>query len=108
MRCDNTIHMAFYLAFCLLNTAFSDITASFLLPDVPGQVWKKVGYLNMSNQTQQCPDSWKSISSPVASCGKKDSGPCDSVNISTNGSVVIRWDRLMLSLVSLDWDGIWK
>ena len=68
---------------------FSDITASFLLPDMPGQVWKKVGYLNMTDPTQQCPDSWKKFTSPAgASCGKKDSAPvlCDSVNISTSGS----------------------
>ena len=81
-------HMALYLAVCLLNTKFSD-TTSFLLPNISGQVWKKVGYLNMSDPTQQCPDSWQSISSPVASCAKKDSGrcgPCDSLNISTSGA----------------------
>ena len=79
------MHMAFYLAVYLLTTMFSDITASFLLPDISGHVWKKVGYLNMSDPTQQCPDSWQRISSPVKSCKKKDSVPCDSVNITTSG-----------------------
>ena len=78
--------MAFYLAVCLLTTMFSDITASFLLPDIPGQVWKRVGYLNMSDPTQQCPDSWQKFTSPVASCAKKGSGPCDSVIIATSGA----------------------
>ena len=75
-----------YLAVGLLNTMFSDITASFLLPDIPGKVWKKVGYLNMSDATQQCPNSWQTFTSPVRSCAKKDSGPCDSVLISTSGA----------------------
>ena len=68
---------------------FSDTTASFLLPDMPGQVWKRVGYLNMSDPTQQCPGSWQTISSPVSSCAKKASPPavpCDSVNITTSGA----------------------
>ena len=82
------MNMAFYLAVCLLNTMFSDITASFLLPDVPGHVWKKVGYLNMSDPTQQCPDSWQTVKSPIASCEKKGSAnvPCDSMNITTDGA----------------------
>ena len=82
------MRMAFYLAGCLLNAVFSDITASFLLPDAPGHVWKKVGYLNMSDPTQQCPDSWQMFTSPITSCGKKDSPPvlCDSVNITTSGA----------------------
>ena len=80
------MNLAFYLAVSLLNTMFSDITASFLLPDIPGQVWKRVGYLNMSDPTQQCPNSWQTFSSPVASCAKKGSGPCDSVNITSGAS----------------------
>ena len=70
----------------ILNMMFSDTIASFLLPDIPGQVWKKVGYLNMSDPTQQCPDSWQTFTSPVASCAKKDSVPCDSVNITSGAS----------------------
>ena len=84
------MHMASYLAVCLLNTVFSDLVTSFVLPDIglSDQVWKKVGYLNMSDPTQQCPDSWQRRSSPVASCAKRDSPPvlCDSINISTSGA----------------------
>ena len=66
-----------------------DLAASFSLPNVPGQQWVKVGYLDMSDPTQQCPDSWQTFTSPAgASCGKKDSPPvlCDSVYISTSGA----------------------
>ena len=45
-----------------------------------------VGYLNMTDPTQQCPDSWKKITSPRPSCGKKSSARCDSLNITTSGA----------------------
>ena len=64
-----------------------DLAASFILPNVPGQQWVKVGYLNMSDPTQQCPDSWQYVTSPAgASCGKKDNALCDSVSITTSGA----------------------
>ena len=62
-------------------------TASFILPNVPGQQWVKVSYLNMTDPTQQCPDSWQKVTSPILSCEKKDSGPCDSLNITTCGAI---------------------
>ena len=58
-----------------------DLTTSFVLPDVPRQQWIKVGYLNMSDPTQQCPGTWQMITSPLRSCGKKGNANCESVNI---------------------------
>ena len=56
-----------------------------VLPNTPGHQWEKVGYLNMSDPTQQCPTSWKTIASPRPSCGKKNGMSCESVNITTAG-----------------------
>ena len=58
-------------------------------PDVPSflSTWKKVGYLDMSDPTQQCPAPWSKISSPRASCGKKSiGGACDSLTVGTFGA----------------------
>ena len=57
-------------------------------PDVPNlrNRWRKVGYLDMSDPTQQCPASLRKFSSPRASCGKRSDGEgCDSVRIGTYG-----------------------
>ena len=80
---------SFCLTICALSMVLGDLTASFILPNVPGQQWVKVGYLNMTDPTQQCPNSWQTFTSPAgASCGKKDSPPvhCDSVSITTSGA----------------------
>ena len=45
-----------------------------------------LGYLDMTDPTQQCPDSWQKITSPRSSCGRKSNAPCDSLNISTSGA----------------------
>ena len=80
---------SFYLAVCLLSMMFGDLTAApFFLPtsNVSGLQWAKVGYLNMSDPTQQCPSSWQTFTSP-RSCGRKDnSAPCASVSINTSGA----------------------
>ena len=58
-------------------------------PDVPTSTasnWKKVGYLDMSDPTQQCPPSWTKIPRPRASCGKKTGASCDSLAIGTSGT----------------------
>ena len=72
-----------------MSMMFGDLTAaSFFLPtsNVSGLHWTKVGYLNMSDPTQQCPASWQTFTSP-RSCGKKNNRePCGSVNISTCGT----------------------
>ena len=79
----------FYLAVCLLSLAFGDLTtAPFFLPtsNVSGLQWAKVGYLNMSDPTQECPSSWQTFTSP-RSCGKKyESAPCASMSINTCGA----------------------
>ena len=41
---------------------------------------------DMTDPTQQCPDSWQKITSPKSSCGKKSTAPCDSLNIATSGA----------------------
>ena len=59
-------------------------------PDVPsstGKQWTRVGYLDMTDSTQQCPVSLQKFTSPRASCGKKTEGKaCDTVTIGTSGA----------------------
>ena len=45
-----------------------------------------VGYLDMTDPTQRCPDSWQKITSPRSSCGRKSNSACDSLNITTSGA----------------------
>ena len=45
-----------------------------------------VGYLDMTDPAQQCPNSWLKLTSPRSSCGKKSTAPCDSLNRSTSGA----------------------
>ncbi|KAL5518239.1 hypothetical protein EMCRGX_G003938 [Ephydatia muelleri] len=45
-----------------------------------------VGYLDMTDRTQQCPDSWQKIASPRSSCGKNSGAFCDSLIIPTSGA----------------------
>ena len=48
--------------------------------------WKRIGYLDMTDPTQQCFDAWKKYSSPRAACGRKSaSGGCDSVLLPASG-----------------------
>ena len=77
---------SFCLTICALSMVLGDLAASFILPNVPGQQWVKVGYLNMTDPMQQCPYPWQTVTSPVASCEKRASVICDSVNISTFGT----------------------
>ena len=72
---------------CILSLAVVSSTPSFLQNhSTPGWEWKVVGYLDMTDPTQQCPDSWQKITSPRSSCGKKSTAPCDSLNITTSGA----------------------
>ncbi|KAL5518014.1 hypothetical protein EMCRGX_G003675 [Ephydatia muelleri] len=73
-----------YFALCFLSLAVVSSIPSFL--STPGREWKLVGYLDMTDPTQQCPDSWQKITSPRSSCGKKSTAPCDSLNITTSGA----------------------
>eukprot|EP00731_Ephydatia_muelleri_P003763 Em0001g3763a len=56
-------------------------TSSFLT-NTPGREWKLVGFLNMTDPSKLCPDSWQNFTSP-RSCGKKTTAPCDSLSIPT-------------------------
>ena len=75
------------VAVSLLNMEVVSSTPQFL-PNRPGREWKMVGYLDVTDPTQQCPDTWESITSPVSSCGRnsKNNAPCDSLNIPTYGA----------------------
>eukprot|EP00731_Ephydatia_muelleri_P003801 Em0001g3801a len=71
-------------------------STSPFLQTTPGRDWIKVGYLNMTDPTQECPNSWQKITSPRSSCRKKSSVPCDSLNITTSGAsyqTVCGWFR---------------
>ena len=50
-----------------------------------GWEWKRIGYLDMTNATQRCPDSWQSITLPIPSCGRKSTNAsCNSLIIPTS------------------------
>ncbi len=48
--------------------------------------WHRVAFLNMTDTSQQCPDSWQLITSPKRTCGRgtTTAKSCDSVTFSTN------------------------
>ncbi|KAL5518306.1 hypothetical protein EMCRGX_G004015, partial [Ephydatia muelleri] len=78
------------MAYAVVNS-----TSPFL-QTTPGRDWIKVGYLDMTDPTQECPNSWQTFTSPRSSCGKKSSAPCDSLNIPTSGAsylTVCGWFR---------------
>ena len=55
-----------------------------------------VGSLNMTDPTQQCPDSWQRLTAAIASCGKRGYATCESLNIPTSGAsyhTVCGWFR---------------
>ena len=84
----NSFHFFQLGALCFISMAVADPATSPFLPNVPGQQWVKVGYLDMTDPAQQCPDSWQKVTSPRASCEKKSNRIpyCDSVNITTYGA----------------------
>ena len=72
------------------NVEASSVAVNPFPPDAPSsssaKQWKRVGYLDMTDPTQQCPASLQKFTSPRASCGKKTEGKaCDSVMIGTSG-----------------------
>ncbi len=50
--------------------------------------WRRVAFLNMSDSSQQCPDSWQLITSPKRTCGRSTytGQSCDSVTFSINNT----------------------
>ena len=94
---DIYVFLFMHFAICLLKMAYAVVNStSPFLQTTPGRDWIKVGYLNMTDPTQQCPNSWQKITSPRSSCRKKSSVPCDSLNITTSGAsyqTVCGWFR---------------
>ena len=83
------------LVICLLGSLLDDGDASPLSPGAqfpgnappPGINWKRVGYLDMTDPTQQCFSAWKKYTHPRAACGKTtDGGGCNGVVFSTSGA----------------------
>ena len=75
------------LAACLVDVTIAVTNPPQFQPSIPGQLWVRVGYLDMSDPAQQCPIHWKRIDSPIASCGKKSTTiGCDSLQVSTSGA----------------------
>ena len=82
-RLDEMVSSHFLkLLLWLLTMAVVRSSASY----TPGPGWTLVAYLDMTDPTQQCPDSWTTFTSPVASCGKKTISPCDSFKVNTFGA----------------------
>ena len=81
------VFLKYFAALCLLSLAVVSSIPSFLQNrSTPGREWKMVGYLDMTDPTQQCPDSWQTFTSPRSSCGKKGTAPCGSLTITTSGA----------------------
>ena len=47
------------------------------------QTWRRIAYLDMSDQSQQCPSGWSQIEDPVRACAGKSTG-CHSAFFSTD------------------------
>ena len=67
----NSFHIFQLGALCFISMAVADLNTTPFLPNVPGHQWEMLGYLDMTDPTQQCPDSWQKVTSPRASCEKK-------------------------------------
>ena len=77
------------LAVCVLSVTAVSSLPSFL-PSISGMQWNMVGYLNMTDPSQQCPSSWLRSSSPRSSCKKRTIDPsialCESLTVPTSGA----------------------
>ena len=63
-------------------------TTTHTVPECGGSGWRRVAFLNMTDPTQQCPDSWREYSQDsVRVCGRQESdiGSCSSVDYSPDG-----------------------
>ena len=54
-----------------------------------GPGWTRIAYLDMTDPTQQCPSSWRLITTPKRTCGRSQivRGGCDSAIFSNNGGL---------------------
>ena len=58
------------------------------VPECGGSGWRRVAFLNMTDPTQQCPDSWRNYTKDsVRACGRQESSvsSCSSVEYSPDG-----------------------
>ena len=65
-----------------------DQNDSTTLPECGKSGWRRVAFLNMTDPSQQCPDSWREYSqNSVRFCGRQESpgASCDSVEYSPDG-----------------------
>lgn len=55
--------------------------------------WSRVVYINMTDNSQQCPGTFREYSTPVRTCGRRTTsvGSCDSATFSVNGA---RYNRV--------------
>ena len=63
-------------------------TTTHTVPECGGSGWRRVAFLNMTDPTQQCPDSWREYDQDsVRACGRQESdiASCSSVEYSPDG-----------------------
>jgi len=63
-------------------------TTTYTVPECGGSGWRRVAFLNMTDPTQQCPDTWREYSEDsVRACGRQESdiASCSSVEYSPDG-----------------------
>ena len=63
----------------LLNERYGPLACTC----VGSESWRRVAYLEMFNQSQQCPSGWSQIEDPVRACAGKSAG-CHSAFFSTD------------------------
>lgn len=47
--------------------------------------WMRIAYLNMSDPSQECPENWRMLESPIRTCRRRFNTPINSVNYSSYG-----------------------
>ena len=47
--------------------------------------WMRVAYLNMTDHTQQCPDGWRELTTPIRTCRRANGSYVNSVVFNTSG-----------------------
>ena len=63
----------------LLNERYGPLACTC----IGSESWRRVAYLEMFNQSQQCPSGWSQIEDPVRTCAEKSAG-CHSAFFSTD------------------------
>ena len=47
--------------------------------------WTRVAYLNMTDPTQQCPEGWRELTTPIRTCRRANGSSINSVKFNTSG-----------------------